>query len=498
MIASGRITGRARVVVLVVMVALVTEIVTFEYSLVGPALPEIGAAFGTDQSGLVVTATMLIAGISAPVLSKLADIHGKKRLLLCGAGSFMVGSLICALAPNFPALLLGRGLQGAAVVGVVVSIGLMRDLLPPSQVPIALGAMGVGTGTGAVLGPLLGGWLIDSYGFRACFWFLLGYMALAALLVLVVVPESPVRASHRLDVPGALLVGLGVGAVIVASVEPSVRWPAIACAAVLLGAFVAVERRTAEPLISLDLLATPAMRSLLMLGACVGAINAATGVLFPQLLRMPLTDGGLLFDAGQYALYFGLAQGLVGCACGFVGGWLSRRYAPRAGMLLAISALTLAVGLSAAGLVDSRPAVVLVGVLMGIGTGSYFSSSANLVVDSVPANVQSVSQSMKNTTEAMFGATVSAVVGAVIASHVVTGVAGRAIDPAGFTVAFVLCAVIAVVGLAITVFMRAGRAPARGGSTAGTADEPTDDDHPVAVFPTEVPMGTEKGLTSDD
>lgn len=464
-----------RAVVLVVVIALITEIVTFEYTLVSPALPNIAAAFHTTQPGLVITTTMLVAGVTAPVLAKLADIHGKKKLLLCGAASFMVGSFACAIAPTFPVLLVGRGLQGVAVVGVVVSIGLIRDLLPPRYVPVAIGAIGVGTGTGSILGPLLGGWFIDNLGFRACFWFLLAYMAVAAAIVATIVPETPVRIRHRLDLLGAVLLGLGVGALIVAAVRPDLRVPSAVAGVVMLVGFVQAERRTSEPLMSMTLLARPAVWTTLVAALFIGVISGATSVLFPQLLRSPAQPGesgsGMGFDAVEFALYYGLPQGIAGCACGFVAGWISRRHAPRTALIVAAGLLTCAVSLTAAGLADSHGMVVLVGALMGAGIGMYYSGSANLIVEAVPANTQSVSQSMKNTAEAVAGSFASAAVGAILAAHVLT------VDPttrqavfstSGFHTAFLLCSASGVLALLVAVAMRTGRTPATGGVAPGT------------------------------
>lgn len=413
---------------------------------------------------------MLVAGVSAPLLAKLADIYGKKRLLLCGAGSFVAGSVLCASAPTFPVLLLGRGMQGVAVVGIIVSIGLIRDLLDPRYVPVAIGALGVGTGTGSVLGPLLGAWLIENFGFRSCFWFLAAYMFVAAVVVAVFVPETTVRIGHRLDVSGAVLLGGGAGGLIVAASWPPVRSPAAVLGVVLIVAFVLVERRKAEPLISLELLARPAMWTTLLVAMFVGGINGATSVLFPQLLRARIIDGGVVagtgMDAGDFALYYGLPQGIAGCCCGLVAGWMSRRFAPRTALIVAVTALTAAVSVVAVGPMDSRVLVVPVAVLMGMGVGMYFASSANLVVEAVPATSQSISQSMKNTVEAICGAVASAAAGASVAAHlVVTDTATRAValGADGFRTAFLACALAGGLAVVVAVAMPTGRTPATGG-----------------------------------
>ena len=83
-----------------------------------------------------------------------------------------LGAAICAVAPTFELLLVGRALQAFGMVGLTLTYGLIRDLLPSKYVPLGLGAIGMGVGVSAVIGPIAGGWMIDTLGYQAPFVFL--------------------------------------------------------------------------------------------------------------------------------------------------------------------------------------------------------------------------------------------------------------------------------------------------------------------------------------
>ncbi|GLY71008.1 MFS transporter [Amycolatopsis taiwanensis] len=464
-------------VLIVVLLVLLTEVFAFEFTVVTPGLPDMAAAFGTTSIGLVQSVPLLASAVVIPLLAKWGDVHGKKLTLLLGTLLFVLGTVLCALAPSYALFLTGRGLESFGLVGTVISYGLVRDLLPPKWVPIGIGGLGTGFGASAVLGPLAGGALIDAFGFRSGFWFLLVYAVITGLLVLLFVPESDVRLSHTLDFTGAALLGIGVGALIFASTVPAWRLPAAALGIVLLVVFVLVERRKSQPLISMRLLARPAMSMTLACAAAVGFVVGSEAVLMPLLLRTPAIPGaeqGLGLSALGYALNFALVMGVCAAACGVLSGFLSRRFGPRTALLISAAGWTVSMCLVAAGFADDRWKVWVLGALMGIGQGFYYAAAANLVIEAVPAKVQGVSASMKYTVEQGVGSIAGAIAGAIIAADVVKIVpkSGAIIyGMAGFQQAFLVLAVAAAVGLIVALLMRHGRKPATGGVAPDAAGD---------------------------
>ncbi|WP_413098250.1 MFS transporter [Streptomyces sp. Inha503] len=158
--------------------------------------------------------------------------------------------------------------------------GLMRDILPARLVPLGVGGIGIGTGVSVLVGPLLGGYLIDHHGFRSAFWFELCYAVVAALLVLLAVPESRVRERSRVDVLGGVLLGPGMAAVVYAVVETALLPVLVPLGAALLALFAVVDRRREEPLVSMRLLGSPRVWwPLLAAGTGMYALTAGTTLL---------------------------------------------------------------------------------------------------------------------------------------------------------------------------------------------------------------------------
>ncbi|MDG3008952.1 MFS transporter [Rhodococcus sp. D2-41] len=476
--ADAESRSKARSILIIAVVALMTEIVAFEFTLVAPGLPEMAAAFRTQQIALVMTTPLLVAGVTVPIVGKIADVYGKKKVLLATGAAFLLGTVLCAIASAFPLFLVGRGLQGLGLVSPVICYGLVRDLIPAKWVPLGIGGIGVGIGASSLIGPLLGGWMIDHHGYRGALWVLFVYSVVIVAAIAICVPETTVRIAHRIDYFGAALLGIGATALIAGGIRPDLRALAFPLGIVLLVAFVLVERRIAQPLISMSLLARPGVWMTLLLGAAYGVYNGANAALLPQYLRLPAIpgdpDSGLGMTATQYSLYYGLSSGVVAAACGILGGWAARRFAPRTVGLVAMVAAVIAGLLIGLDLIGSFGMVIVYGVAFGVGNGLYYVSTTNLLIEAVPANTQAVSSSMKFTAEQVVGALSSAYLGVLIGSYVlmVNPKTGQPIPSAqGFRYAYLICAVAAAIGVVVLLLMRHGRTPATGGVVSGQGDE---------------------------
>ncbi|MDJ1136633.1 MFS transporter [Streptomyces iconiensis] len=347
--------SRARLVATLVVLVLFTETAPLELSLVYPAVRSMASEFGPDHVDKAVTAVNLAAVVSIPLVGRLADLYGKKRMMLCCGGLFAVGSLFCALAPTLPVLLLGRVFQGAVGGILAVAYALIRDVFPRRTVPVALGIVSTGIGISGLGAPFLGGALVDGFGFRGVFWFLLALVLVMLPLAALILPESPIRQCRSLDAPGALLLGAGA-AVLLAGVGVGARegWLSgptvgtLAGGAVLLAGFVARERTTPEPAVDLRVLASPALRTPLIAAFFGVSLIGTFGYLLPQVLQTP-PHGAISYGVGLTAFATAgwlFPQGLMSMLGGPLGGLLARRHSPRLGLMAALVLLSSALLLS--------------------------------------------------------------------------------------------------------------------------------------------------------
>jgi EmrB/QacA subfamily drug resistance transporter len=233
-------------------------------TVVGIALPTIGRQFHTGVSTLqwVVTGyTLTLAGLLL-LGGALGDRLGRRRIFVIGAIWFAIASLACGLAPNGPALIAARILQG--VGGALLtpgSLAIIQASFAPEDRSRAIGAWSGLGGVATAVGPFLGGWLISSVSWRLIFFINLPVALAVVLISLRHVPESrDPTVSGRLDATGAALVTFGLVGLAYGLIEgPVVGWGspvtivALIGGAALLVAFVVVESRTEHPLIPLGL-----------------------------------------------------------------------------------------------------------------------------------------------------------------------------------------------------------------------------------------------------
>jgi len=233
-------------------------------SVVNVALPSIQADLGgglaTQQ--WVVDAYLLTLGSLILVGGSLGDIFGESRVFAIGVGSFAGASLLCAIAPDAPALIVFRGIQGmAGALLTPASLAMITATFSGAARGNAIGQWTSWTGISFIVGPTVGGWLVDVSSWRVIFLINIP-IALATFLLLVRLGgmHQKRREDLRVDVPGAILCTAGLGLLVAGFIEqPQRGWgdPLILAAfiggAALLGAFVAYELRTPMPMLPLRL-----------------------------------------------------------------------------------------------------------------------------------------------------------------------------------------------------------------------------------------------------
>ncbi|GAB3488556.1 MFS transporter [Nocardiopsis coralliicola] len=392
-------SGAQNALIIVLLVGLV-EITGLTYTMVSPALADIGSAFGSPDISWVVTVVTLVGAIAFAVGGKLGDVYGKKRVALACTALFAAGAAVCALAPSMAVLVAGRALQGAGLAVLALTYGMVRDALPARLVPVALGFIGTGMGASTIIGPVISSLLMEPFSFAGIFWFQCGYAAVLGLLVLRLVPECGMRSPVRVGWTGAALLGLGAlavlnGAGLAKSAGTGVVLAWVAAGAVLIAAWLAHERRARDPLVDVRLLARRGVGMPLLANAGVQFALVGNSMLLPMFV-MSAPEGGFGFGAshGAVAVFLG-ASGASAMVAGPLSGLLSRRFGPRAGWVLGASALT-AGALMIAFAHGTEAAVLASQLVFGVGIGAASASLPNAIVRGVPADVQGVSGGMLN------------------------------------------------------------------------------------------------------
>ncbi|HVV12644.1 MFS transporter [Amycolatopsis sp.] len=466
-------------VLLIVVVLLMAETTVHGAILLYSALPYMYPAFTSAQLPWIITVTLLVAGAMQPLIGKLADVFGRKRLLLTVAVLYIAGSVLGAVAGNFQLMLVARILQAAAVALPGVIYSFFRDYLPRRMVPISVGLVSTNIGVSAIVAPFIAGGLLSGFGtYRAIFWFCAIYMAVVAPIVYFVIPEiRQARKSgprQRVDFLGSAMFTVGAGLILFGISDASTAgWTSttvllsLVLGVALLVAFGFAEYRIKQPMIDMRLLGGHALRTTLLVSLFAGVMSTAWGYVVPQLLEThahPGIDYGFGLSATEVGVVT-LANGILSMACGPLGGYLTKRTSPRFVMLLCCLSGIVAAVLTALWHSELWHFVVF-GLIMGISSGFYYASGPNLVIEAVPSRVTGVSTGMQAFTSAFGGSAMPVVIAAVLAANVLEGGKEPVYASHGYTAVFLILAAAGVVALVMTSFMRHGRQPATGGAVS--------------------------------
>jgi EmrB/QacA subfamily drug resistance transporter len=437
-------------------------------SLVAPALSTIGKDLGasTSAASWVLTAYLLSASVLTPILGRLGDMVGKRRVLIVVLTILLAGAVLAALAPNLGVLIVARALQGAAGAVMPLSIGIVRDELPKEKVSVTIGLLSAIFGIGAGVGIVAAGPIVEHLSWHWLFWLPAVLVVIALLGAVFGMPESPVRKPGRLDLAGTVVLAVALVAILLA-VSEGQTWGwgdvktvgLLIVGAIALVAFVFVELRVAEPLIDVRLFAVRGVWTAHVVALVFGFAMFGTFVLVPTILQLPSALGyGFGKDVTQAGLFL-LPTVVMMVIAGPIAGILVRRVGPKPPMLIggvAIVAAFLIPAVSHAAIAE----IVVSGLLTGVGIGMALAACSNAIIESVPAN-QTGEAISANTVVRTIGSSVgTAVIAALITSH--STPQGLPTDDA-FTIGFWACtavAVLAVVAALAAPSMRARRAAA--------------------------------------
>ncbi|MEU3344421.1 MFS transporter [Streptomyces sp. NPDC006700] len=456
---TGR-TERSASGAVVPVLAFAGIVVAVMQTLLVPVIKDLPQLLDTSPGDAtwVLTSTLLSGAVATPIMGRLGDLYGKRRMLIASLAVMVVGALVSAFTSALLPMIAGRTLQGFAMGAIPLGIGLMRDMLPRERLGSAMALMSSSIGVGGGLALPAAAMVAQHADWHTLFYGAAGLGVLSIALTLVVVPESPARAEGSFDLPGAL--GLAGGLVLLLlPVTKGSAWGwsspttlglfAAAVAVLLLWGL--MELHVAAPLVDLR---TTARREVLLTNLAsimVGVSFYVVSLVLPQLLQLPTATG---YGLGQSMVVAGLCVAPLGLTMMFtapVYARLSARYGPK--VTLIIGLLVIAVGYGAGlGLMAAAWQTVVVSVVLGAGIGLAYSSLPALIVGAVPASETGAANGLNTLMRSIGTSVSSAVIGMVLASTADHTPGGLAVPTMhGFRVSFLLATAAVVVGLALAL-----------------------------------------------
>jgi len=429
---------------LVLFIAILASFVAFlDGSVVGVALPQISEHLGgglltqqwVNDAYLITLGTLILAAGS------LSDIFGRKKVITIGLFGFLITSLLCAIAPTAEVLIIARGLQGiAGALLVPSSLALIISAFSGVEQAKAIGRWTAWTGIAFIIGPLVGGLLVDYASWRWIFIINVIPIAIALILLKRLTFEEEIKVRAKVDVLGIILGALGLGGIVYALIEqgnlgwsnPAI-WATFAAGVISMIAFVLHERRAKQPMLPLNLFNVR--------NFSVG--NIATFFIYAAL---SLQGFIMVIFLQQVAGYTATMAGLVSLPITFIMfflsskfGTLSGKYGPR---------LFMAVGPIVSGLGALYMLTVTVPtnywtqllpgiILFGLGLSITVAPLTSAILGSIKSAQAGIGSAINNAVSRIAGLLAIAVIGVFV---------GTSVTLDGFHIGMILCAVLLITG----------------------------------------------------
>lgn len=436
-------------------------VVALQQTLVVPLLPDFPVILvvSAEDSSWLVTATLLSAAIFTPVISRMADMYGKRKMLILALAVMTAGSLVAAIGGSFGSLIAGRAMQGFASSLIPVGISVLRDELPKEKVASAVALMSATLGIGSALGMPMSGLLYNAYGWESLFWVsaALGLVFLVGVLLLV--KESKITTPGRFDIAGALVLSVLLTAALLAiSKGASWGWTSpltlglFALSLALLAGWIPLQLRVNQPMIDLR---TAVKRPVLLTNVSSFFLCVAMFVnmlITTQQLQIPEQTG---YGFGLSVLVAGLAMvpsGLAMVALSGAAGAMLNRWGGKPTIIFggAIMALTY---IARVFLDDAVWQIIVGATLVNVGVAFSYAAMPTLIMSAVPIT-ETASANGVNALIRSLGTTVaSALTGLILATMVVeyNGVPLPSLN--AMHLSFWLAALAAIIGIGIALFI---------------------------------------------
>jgi len=427
--------------------------VSMDATIVNVALPAIRRDLDASISGLqwVIDAYTMVVASLLMLAGSMADRFGRRRVFQVGMSLFMFGSVLCSMSADIHWLIAFRVLQalGATMLNPVAMSIIANTFTEPKARARAIGVWGAVAGIAMALGPLVGGALTQTIGWRSIFWINLPIGAAAILLAALYIPESKAAHARRVDPVGQILVFAALASLIFAVIEgPRLHWASMAVIGLFgtsLAALIAIiiyEPRRSEPLLDLRFFRSVPFSSAAIIAIC--SFAAFGGFLFLNALYLQEVRGLSSFRTGLYTLPLALAT----IVCSPLSGRLVGTYGTRPSLMIAGAAMALSAFILTRLSADSSlGSLLLAYVIFGIGFGAVNAPITNTAVSGMPKAQAGLAAAVASTSRQVGGSLGVALAGTIAGTQAATGASFSDATHAFWWCTFAAGVVVFVLGL---------------------------------------------------
>ena len=437
-------------------------------TLVIPVLPVIAADLhaSTTQALWLLTSTLLVAAVAVPVIGRLADMFGRRLMLLVCLTSLLAGSVIDALTSNVGVMIVGRALTGLAGAAIPLGISLLAAVLPPERRGSAVALVSAMLGVGGALGLPLAGLIGDNLDYHVLYWIGAVGAALSLVAVRALVGEPATARRGTVDFRGILLLATGLVCLVLPLSEGSSwGWGSVrtigllVASVVLLSTLALLELRVPHPLVNMRTLANPPIAITNVASIFIGFALFASFVGTANYVQAPTISGygfgSSVLTAGLCLLPSGILMLLLSPVAARMGAaWGPARVLTLAGVIIAAG---LVLRIVATGALWE---IVVGASIVGAGTGLGYASLPALINAHTPNEDLAAANSINSLARSLGSTLASAVGGSLLAAITLTAGGIELPSLTAYRILFAICAVAALLAALAGVIIATMRTPA--------------------------------------
>ncbi|CAB4741365.1 MAG: MFS transporter [Actinobacteria bacterium] len=421
---TARPTSELITLIVLAMIALGFSL---QQSLVVPALTTIQRDLGASETATtwLVTGFLLSSSVATPIIGRLGDMFGRKRVLLLSLAVLAAGTALAGVATSIGVLVAARILQGLAGAIVPLSFGIVRDEMPAHRVPGSIGIISALLAVGAALGIVFSGPIVTSLGVTWLFWLPMATLVPTIIATVRYIPRSDTGAREPIDILGGLLLTAWLVCLLVAvSQAASWGWAGrrtlvlFAAAVVFFALWITVELRSSIPLIDVRLLRERTVATVNVISFTVGFTMQSLFTFVTRFVQLPESTGFGLGVRGSHAGLIVLPWSLGAFITGLISGRLAARFGSKRALVIG-SIISVPPSLL---LAFGNHSLVWIGLAMaatGVGTGFITAAMPAILMSYAPPSQTGVAAGMNQNIRTIGGAIGTQVIAAIIASSVV-------------------------------------------------------------------------------